>query len=214
MKHLSVLMMAILGGLCLSSCSSQVPPTPSALAIVAGPLDTAAAYLAHGDQYFDLKDYDHAIADYSEAIRLKPDYAEAYNNRGLAFALSSKRAMASAIGDYSQAIQLRPEYAYVYNNRGVAYMASGQPDSALRDFNRAIQLQPNFPQAYSNRGNAFYRQGRIDLALADFYHAGTLNFIVVACGIPLTVLLLGIGIMYRVVRHRILAKKRGTLEIP
>ncbi len=153
MKRLSVLMIAILGGLCLSSCSSQIPATPSPLSIVAGPLNTAAAYLARGDRYSDLKDYDHAIADYSQAIRLKPDYAEAYNNRGLAFALSSKREMASAIADYDQAIQLRPEYAYAYNNRGVAYMASGQPDAALHDFDRALQLQPNFPQAYSNRAN-------------------------------------------------------------
>ena len=214
MKPLSMLMIAILSELCLSSCSSQVPPTPSALAIVTGPLDTAAAYLARGDQYSDLKDYDHAIADYSEAIRLKPDYAEAYNNRGLAFALSSKRSLASAIADYSQAIQLRPEYVYAYNNRGVAYMASGQPDAALRDFNRALQLQPNFPQAYSNRGNAFYRQGRIDLAIADFYYAGTLSFIVAACGIPLILLLLVSGVTYRVVRHRSLAHKQSTLETP
>ena len=91
MKYLSVMMIAILGGICLSSRSTQVRPSSSPLTIMAGPLDTAAAYLAREDQYSNLKDYDHAIADCSQAIRLKPDYAEAYNNRGLAFALSSKR---------------------------------------------------------------------------------------------------------------------------
>jgi tetratricopeptide (TPR) repeat protein len=84
---------------------------------------------------------------------LKPEYAEAYNNRSLALALSSKHELASAIADYNRAIQIRPDYAYAYNNRGVAYMVSGQPDAALRDFNRATQLQPDFLQAYSKRGS-------------------------------------------------------------
>jgi len=59
---------------------------------------------------------------------LKPDYAEAYNNRGLAYSLSSKSEMENAIVDYTQAIQLRPDYACAYNKRGVAYMANGHPD--------------------------------------------------------------------------------------
>ena len=213
MKRLSAMMIAILGGIYLSSCSSQVPPTPLQPFIAAGPLDTAEAYLKRGDRYSDIRDYDHAIADYNQATRLKPDYAEAYNNRGLAYSLSSKRQMANAIADYSQAIQLRPDYAYAYNNRGVAYMASGHPDEALHDFDRALQLQPDFPQAYSNRGNAFYREGRIDLAIYDFYRAGTLDFIAPAFGISVVVVLLGATVIRRVVRQRLRAKRRSTLEM-
>ena len=118
MKFLSAIIIAILFGVCLSTCRSQ-EPTPSHPSIAVGPLDTAKAYLSRGDQHSAIKDYDHAIADYSQAIRLNPDYAEAYNNRGLAYSLTGKTEMANAIADYSQAIKLRPTYAYAYNNRGV-----------------------------------------------------------------------------------------------
>ncbi len=209
MKQLSAIIIAMLIGLCLATCRSQ-EPTPSQPPIAVGSLDTAQAYLSRGDQSSDIKDYDHAIADYSQAIRLNPDYAEAFNNRGLAYSLSGKTEMAKAIPDYSQAIKLRPTYAYAYNNRGVAYMASGYPDEALNDFNSAIHLQPDFPQAYSNRGNAYNRGGRLDLAIPDFIRAQTIQpaYIALLCGIPMLFVLLGARVTYRVFRGRLLVKRR------
>ena len=53
--------------------------------MTAGPLADAVAYLARGDGYADNRDYERAIADYDEALRLRPDWAEAYNNRGYAY---------------------------------------------------------------------------------------------------------------------------------
>ena len=188
----------------LSACSSQAPAT-SRPPIAAGSLDTAAAYLMRGDAYLEVKDYDHAIADYSQAIRLKPDYAEAYNNRGFAYSLKGKIEMPNAIADYSQAIQLRPDYAIAYNNRGVASMASGHAEEAFSDFNRALQIQPDFPQAYSNRGNYYLRGGQTVLAVLDFSHAEKipLSFIAILCGL----LLLGVVLLFRTVRRRRLAGK-------
>ncbi|HVP20771.1 MAG TPA: tetratricopeptide repeat protein [Anaerolineaceae bacterium] len=214
MKQLSKIILSILIGVCLSACSSQVP-TSTQPSIAVGALDSAEAYLQRGDQYFEIKDYSHAIADYSQAIRLKPDYAEAYNNRGFAYSLSSKSEMENAIADYTRAIQIRPGYAYAYNNRGVAYMASGHPDEALSDFNRAIQLQPDFPQAYSNRGNAYNRAGRIDLAIPDFLRAQLFQpvYVIILCVIPLATFLIGTWMIYRAVTRRRLARRK-TLEIP
>ena len=65
----------------LPACGSQASVQP---VIATGSLDTAEAYLRRGDSYSDIQDYDRAIADYDQAIRLKPDYAEAYNKRGYA----------------------------------------------------------------------------------------------------------------------------------
>lgn len=154
----------------LSACAALVIPSAQPPASVSA-TDPAQVYLLQGDQAAGLRSYDQAIADYTQAIQLKPDYAAAYNNRGLAYALKSKALMENAIADYSQAIRLRPGYAYAYNNRGVAYMASGHPESALSDFNQAIRLDPGFRQAHSNRGNYYWRAGRYGLAVVDLLQA-------------------------------------------
>ena len=74
----------------------------------------------------------------TEAIRLKPDDAEAYNNRGNAkFDLGDKQ---GAIADYNQAIRLKPDYALAYFNRGVAKYELGDRQGALNDFRQAAPL--------------------------------------------------------------------------
>ena len=64
----------------------------------------------------DLKRHDEALASYDKAIALKPDYAEAYNNRGNA--LSELKRHEEALASYDKAIALKPDYAEAYNNRG------------------------------------------------------------------------------------------------
>ena len=56
--------------------------------------------------YADKQEYDRAIADYDEAIRLNPEVATAFNNRGNAYA--DKHLYDRAIADYDEAIRLNP----------------------------------------------------------------------------------------------------------
>lgn len=165
-------------------------------------LHPAQLALEQGDQEAGRKSYDQAIADYTRAIQLKPDFAEAYNNRGLAYALKSKNQMQKAIADYGQAIRLRPAYAFAYNNRGVAYMASGHSEEALSDFNLAIQIDPGFPQAHSNRGNYYWRAGQYDLALIDLIKA---NLRLIEAAILLFTLM---GVLLIFLRRQIIQQNR------
>jgi tetratricopeptide (TPR) repeat protein len=62
---------------------------------------------------------------------LKPDFAAAYNNRGIAYMKAGH--LAEAIRDYSRAIELQPGYADAFENRASAYAQNGQYEQALAD---------------------------------------------------------------------------------
>jgi len=149
--------------------SHTVAPLPQASA----PPESAGDpefYLKRGEALSDAREYDRAIADYTTAIQLKPDYAEAYNDRGFAYYLKGDGTR--AIADYTRAIELRPDYAKAYNSRGVAYMSHGYGAAkSVPDFDRAIALKPDFRYAYINRANARLLSHPW-LALHDFHQAG------------------------------------------
>ena len=133
--------------------------------------DNPGVYVTRGNAHLAAKEYNKAIAEYTRAIELRPDFAEAYNNR--AYATYSKYdGTGDPLADLNRALVLRPEFAHAYNTQGCVYMAAGEPDKALADFNRAIQLQPDYPRAYRNRANVQLKKGHIGLAIADFERAG------------------------------------------
>ena len=149
--------------------SQTVAPTSQTIA-PPGSAAGAEFYLKRGEDFSGVHEYDRAIADYTTAIQLKPDYAEAYNDRGFAYYL--KGDAERAIADYTQAIALRPNYPKAYNSRGVVYMAHGYGRAkAVADFDRAIALKPDFRYAYINRANARLASHPW-LALQDFHRAG------------------------------------------
>ena len=89
--------------------------------------------------WLDKGDYDQAIKDFSEAIKLDPGFDSAWNNRGLAYA--RKDNYDQAIKDYSEAIRLKPDYADAWYNRGLAYGKLGNEAKAKADFLKAEELE-------------------------------------------------------------------------
>ena len=99
---------------------------------------TAQDYYNSGNAKDDLQDYRGAIADYTKAIELKPDNANAYFNRGLA--KKKLQDYRGAIADYNKAIELIPNYANAYNNRGNAKDELKDLDGACLDWSKAGEL--------------------------------------------------------------------------
>lgn len=75
--------------------------------------------------------------DYGEAIRLNPQFAGAYYNRGVARAAQGDRV--GAIADYGEAIRLDPQYAVAYYNRG-ELRAEMDPAGAISDLREYLAL--------------------------------------------------------------------------
>ena len=82
--------------------------------------DNATEYFNRGNAHIENGEHDRAIADYTEAIRIKPDYAKAYTI--VASPTLTKGEHDRAIADYTEAIRIKPDYAEAYHNRGVAYV--------------------------------------------------------------------------------------------
>jgi len=131
------------------------------------------AFNNRGIAYYNKKDYDRAIQDYDQAIRLNPSFADAFNNRGNAYYY--KKDYDRAIQDYTEAIRLNPSFALAFNNRGNAYRDKQDDDRAIQDYDQAIRLNPSDAGMFYNRGNAYRDKQDYDRAIQDYDQAIRLN---------------------------------------
>src|SRR5262249_3733396 len=104
------------------------------------PRNRAIALFLRGAAYYDHGDYDPAIADFDEAIKLNPKSAPAYDSRASSW--RGKGDLDRALADYDEALKLSPDDADMLNNRGNAYNEKGDPDRAIADFDRALKIDP------------------------------------------------------------------------
>ena len=147
------------------------------------PIPDAEEYISRGVEAGQQGQYSDAIENFTKAIELKPDYAEVYYDRGLAYhslvyhslAYLSKGEYAQAIQDYTKAIELKPDYAEAYHARGSAYGSQDENYRAIQDLTKAIELKPNYAEAYAVRGGNYNIQGEYDHAIQDSTKAIELN---------------------------------------
>jgi predicted TPR repeat methyltransferase len=86
-----------------------------------------------------------AIDSYNQAIKIKPDYAEAHNNMGNA--LKDKGDLDAAIDSYQKAIKIKPDYADAYSNMGNALKDKGDLDAAIVSYKQALEIKPDHGEA-------------------------------------------------------------------
>jgi protein O-GlcNAc transferase len=122
-----------------------------------------------GYSFHQLGRYQEALASYDRAVSLKPNYAEAYNDRGNT--LLSLHRPAEALASYDRALALKPNFAEFQNNRGNALIQMRRQAEALASYDRAIVLKPNYAEAHNGRGIALCNLGRPAEALASYDRA-------------------------------------------
>jgi tetratricopeptide (TPR) repeat protein len=136
--------------------------------VSAWPQSTAEETLRRANESYAKGDHDRAIQEYTESIRLEPNYA-AFVGRGNAY--DDKGDHDRAIQDYNEALRLHPSDAMVLYNRGLAFANKGDHDRAIQDYSEAIRLKPGVPEMFNNRGQAYARKGQPDQAIKDYGEA-------------------------------------------
>jgi tetratricopeptide (TPR) repeat protein len=102
-----------------------------------------------GMEHTTQQQYPEAIADFSEALKLKPDDAGIYERR--AYVEMKTNAYDKALADYSEAIRLKPNDVRYYLLRGYIYETKNDIKNSMADTEQALKLDPNNQEAKSRK---------------------------------------------------------------
>ena len=144
------------------------------------PVD-ANVLFERGIAYLNLGFPDTASADFTEVLRMRPDFGAAYAKRGEAYTKLGD--LYKAVRDCTDAIRYEPECAYAYRYRGQAYLARGQFERAAADLEQAVAMdstleaeaRPLRARAYQAWGEQLARADRLAEADAKFAQARSLD---------------------------------------
>lgn len=101
--------------------------------------NNAEDYYKNGLEKYEMKDFAGALSDFTIAIEMMPDMAEAYHSRGLLYGKEHHK-YKKAIKDFTRAIKAKPDYAEAYYNRGVTYVILDDLENSFADLKKASEL--------------------------------------------------------------------------
>lgn len=129
------------------------PCTPGRATVTHRPSELVSAqdYFAQGDYDYERGACDAAIEDYTRALELSPNLAEAYNNRAYTYMVQED--YSAALSDLNKAIELRPDYVNALMNRGDIhnYYYQIDYDLAIADYDRILRLRPRLASLCGHR---------------------------------------------------------------
>jgi tetratricopeptide (TPR) repeat protein len=137
MKRRLIVALLLAAGSFVGCGYSEQKPESSVSRAIQKP-ESSAGLVIRGDGYYEKKEYDKAIGDYSEAIRINPNFASAFSHRGKTYC--DKKEYDKAIKDFTEAIRLTPLDADAFIDRGIAYNGKKEYSRAVADYDQAIRL--------------------------------------------------------------------------
>ncbi|MES2591410.1 MAG: tetratricopeptide repeat protein [Bacteroidota bacterium] len=154
---------------------------------------TAQKYFDLGLMYYSAGKYEQCVEAYLEAVKLKPNYDDAYNNMGSAYTLMKQ--FDKGIAACQKAIEINPDFQLAKNNLAdainqrdkatqtetianstdptaqsqldlsLSYYQGGQYEKSIEACKKAIELKPDYADAYSNMGAAYNQLKQWDKAI-------------------------------------------------
>ena len=119
-----------------------------------------AGYYRRGQRDAVKGDYDKAINDFTEVIRLDPKHAGALNDRCWVRAITGD--LAQALKDCNEALRIAPNYADALDSRGLINLKIGMLKEAIADYDAALVRDPKHATSLYGRGIAKTRNGDVD----------------------------------------------------
>ena len=117
------------------------------------------ALVGRGEAYTQTSDFDRAISDFGQALRMNPRDSSALDGRGVAYLDQGKSNLAR---------ELAPSAALPWANRGYDFSAKRQWDSAIADFDDALSRSSDYGFALQGRADAERGKGDAKAAIKDF----------------------------------------------
>lgn len=133
----------------------------------------AQGYFERAWKKDDAKDYAGAVSNCTEAIRLYPDFAEAYNGRAIAY--YRLQTYANMLADFEEAVRLDPHSDELRSNLGLARLHQRDFAGAIADCTQAIEMNPLLAEAYVNRSVTYLSMYDLARGLADCAQAIHIN---------------------------------------
>jgi tetratricopeptide (TPR) repeat protein len=130
-------------------------------------------YLARALEFHGKKQYRDAITACEEALRLDPEYVEAFRVR--AWAHWAAGMPEDAIKDSSEVLKRNPRDTGALVDRSYDYLNTGAFAKAVDDASAALEIDPKLPAAFANRGTALADLGSHESGLADLDEAVRLD---------------------------------------
>jgi len=113
--------------------------------------------------------FDKALADLEQAVKLSPDDEDAWNNYGLYLSEAGK--LEESLKALDKAISLKKDFYKAWYNRGNTLAKGGQYRGALAEYDRALRINDKSSDALNNSGNCYIMLQRPDSAILFFKRA-------------------------------------------
>jgi len=119
-----------------------------------------------GNEFYAKGDYDRAIAAFTEQIKSRHSFSDAYFNRGLCY--EAKKDWKDGVADFTAVLRQHPAMYDALVERGRCYSGLSDFVNAEADFASAFELKPGKPDAYLTRGDSKFNQKKYDEAVASY----------------------------------------------
>ena len=122
-----------------------------------------------GASYMGLENFEKAQENYLKAVKIKPEFSDAFNNLGHLY--NQGENYIKAIEFFKRSISIKEDDFQSHNNLANAYLKLNQLEKAIFHYNRSLEINPNFAESYNNLGNIERQLGNLEKAKTFFLKA-------------------------------------------